>query len=473
VTSVEAVPAAEDVPATAASDTRPDASPEERRRNRRGAVPTAGVPGKPAPASKGADGLKPGAAVGDQARFASNAAPKVDSRAGAPGPPSGPPAPPPVAVAATAPAPPPPPPAPPPAEPPPPPEQADLAPIALALMLPLMLGGSLLPILLAPLLQAFRGPAASGNGAGGVGGGNPFPCNGFAPGYIPAAYQSPSGYGPVAAEPQAILDFLNRIRDDLFGNGKNTDGADTDDDCVPVSGRGGRGRTFDSYVEASERIANSEGVIQNLARRLRTTIQQYISDHSRYRTEFDTLIQDAETQLRQANALPNRADRESRIRQIWQEVLQRVNRIVTAASGSSTLSAAQIDRLTQQLMREYEFERFVASILQQEGGRYGGRNPHSGALGAYQIMPQNLDGTWGQWDRDALGRDVSIAEFRSSPEIQDAIARDRLRYYFDTYGPAGAASAWYSGNPYAIGSTRTYGIYPSVRSYVQSVLGRM
>src|SRR4051812_6050224 len=48
--------------------------------------------------------------------------------------------------------------------------------------------------------------------------------------------------------------------------------------------------------------------------------------------------------------------------------------------------------------------RLMAAIRKQEsGGNYGAVNNSSGASGAYQIMPFNINGTGG-WDMEALGR---------------------------------------------------------------------
>lgn len=124
------------------------------------------------------------------------------------------------------------------------------------------------------------------------------------------------------------------------------------------------------------------------------------------------------------------------------------------------------------------FGSFLRSIAAQEsGGNYGAVNRSSGAMGKYQIMPGNLVGLRRGWDYEALGRDVSNAEFLRSPQIQEAIAQFKLRSYYQKWGPAGAAVAWYAG-PGAVGRklhrSRGYtGGYPSINAYMQQVLGRM
>lgn len=124
---------------------------------------------------------------------------------------------------------------------------------------------------------------------------------------------------------------------------------------------------------------------------------------------------------------------------------------------------------------------FVRAISGQEsGGSYGAVNKSSGALGKYQVMPSNLGGRGSGWDYEALGRDISPQQYLKSPQLQEAIAQYKLKQYYQKWGPAGAAVAWYAGpgtvsgymkNPNAY--TNPQGAYPSIANYVQSVLGRM
>lgn len=127
------------------------------------------------------------------------------------------------------------------------------------------------------------------------------------------------------------------------------------------------------------------------------------------------------------------------------------------------------------------FGAFLNAISAQEsGGNYGAQNRDSGAMGKYQIMPSNIMGTNRGWDYEALGRDINIGEFLGSPKIQEAIAQYKLRSYYQKYGAAGAAVAWYAGPGTAAGYLRNpgrytspQGNYPSIAAYVQQVLGRM
>jgi hypothetical protein len=106
---------------------------------------------------------------------------------------------------------------------------------------------------------------------------------------------------------------------------------------------------------------------------------------------------------------------------------------------------------------------------------YRAINRDSGALGGYQIMPFNLFGG-SEWDRKALGRDVTREEFLSNPQIQDQIARWQLGNYLKKYGAAGAAAAWYGGEGSVknMHSTKTQtGGYPSIYAYWSDVLSKM
>lgn len=109
---------------------------------------------------------------------------------------------------------------------------------------------------------------------------------------------------------------------------------------------------------------------------------------------------------------------------------------------------------------------FLWAIGQQEsGGNYSSVNSSSGALGKYQVMPANIP----SWTKRALGHSVSTSEYLHSPAEQEAVARTILGGYYAKYGAAGAAAAWYSGQP---DPNKTYG-NPPVYKYVASVLALM
>lgn len=120
-----------------------------------------------------------------------------------------------------------------------------------------------------------------------------------------------------------------------------------------------------------------------------------------------------------------------------------------------------------------DFAAFVRAISGQEsGGNYSAVNGDSGAMGKYQIMPSNLAGSGG-WDMAALGRNITSQQFLGSPSLQEKIAQYKLREYYNKYGPRGAASAWYSGDPNKWRNSSPQGGYPSIASYVESIIRKM
>lgn len=119
------------------------------------------------------------------------------------------------------------------------------------------------------------------------------------------------------------------------------------------------------------------------------------------------------------------------------------------------------------------FAGFMQAIRNQEsGGNYQAVNSDSGALGAFQIMPSNILGPGG-WDVEAIGRDVNRTAFLNHARLQNRIAGYKLRTYFNKYGAAGAASAWYSGDPSLWNDRNPQGQYPSIREYVLDILRMM
>lgn len=120
---------------------------------------------------------------------------------------------------------------------------------------------------------------------------------------------------------------------------------------------------------------------------------------------------------------------------------------------------------------------FLQAISTQEsGGNYGAvgvPTKYGTAYGKYQILDSNIEGPGG-WDAEALNRDISVQEFLNSPKLQESIARTKLSEYFKSYGPGGAAKAWYAG-PGNADSTSTAPQYggPSITEYANSVLRHM
>jgi hypothetical protein len=111
---------------------------------------------------------------------------------------------------------------------------------------------------------------------------------------------------------------------------------------------------------------------------------------------------------------------------------------------------------------------FLWAIAQQEsGGNYQANNGL--AVGKYQVLKTNVPG----WSRDVLGYSMTWQQFLANPAAQDKIAGAKLTDYYQRYGARGAASAWYSGNPALANSTRSQSGGPSIKAYVDQVIGRM
>jgi hypothetical protein len=113
-----------------------------------------------------------------------------------------------------------------------------------------------------------------------------------------------------------------------------------------------------------------------------------------------------------------------------------------------------------------EKEAFLWAEGQQEsGGNYRAVNSSSGALGKWQVMPANLP----SWLHESGLPDMTPEQFLDSDTAQNKVAETILGGDFDRYGPRGAASVWYSGQP---DWRATYGD-PPVYQYVDDVIALM
>lgn len=118
------------------------------------------------------------------------------------------------------------------------------------------------------------------------------------------------------------------------------------------------------------------------------------------------------------------------------------------------------------------FEAFLWSLTQQEsGGNYRAVGVWVGgdrAYGRYQVMGANIP----SWTAKYYGRRLTPQQFLMNNAAQDAVVRGVLGGYVKKYGYRGAASAWYSGNPNLHMSTRAQPGGPSIKKYVDDVMGR-
>jgi len=156
-----------------------------------------------------------------------------------------------------------------------------------------------------------------------------------------------------------------------------------------------------------------------------------------------------------------------------QEVMQAAMAKFAGQQAPSGPSAPVENNEENELARNDYLNALMQAIREQESSNTYEVQNGIGAMGAYQIMPSNIEGDAG-WDMEALGRNISGQEFLNSPALQDDIARYKLRQYFKQYGAGGAAKAWYAGpgNAMLDSNSPQYG-GPSVNTYADSVLALM
>lgn len=121
------------------------------------------------------------------------------------------------------------------------------------------------------------------------------------------------------------------------------------------------------------------------------------------------------------------------------------------------------------------FEQFFRAIAEQESGgsNYKARGPWTSygyAWGKYQVLESNI----GPWTAAYYGKRLTKDQFINNPAAQEAVARGKLKSYWNKYGPRGAAAAWYGGPGSANlhMSTRSQQGGPSIKGYVDSVLAK-
>lgn len=123
-------------------------------------------------------------------------------------------------------------------------------------------------------------------------------------------------------------------------------------------------------------------------------------------------------------------------------------------------------------------EAFFAAVEGQESGGDSTAVSPAGAVGIYQIMPDN----WPSWSKEAgyEGADPN------DEAAQRAVGKYKLGQYYDKYGPAGAMVAWYAGEEnakrYVKGETtdiwgRSWDAPqsngPSIQGYVDDVMSKL
>lgn len=127
--------------------------------------------------------------------------------------------------------------------------------------------------------------------------------------------------------------------------------------------------------------------------------------------------------------------------------------------------------------------KLVAAIAGQESNHDPNAvNPHSGALGKGQVMPENV----ADWTQECLGNPMTTDAFIKDPSAQRKVMNCKLGQYFqqaikdadgnEEVAVRRVASTWYSGNPdwYDNDKPQTYDghQYPSIKDYTLGVLNR-
>jgi hypothetical protein len=102
---------------------------------------------------------------------------------------------------------------------------------------------------------------------------------------------------------------------------------------------------------------------------------------------------------------------------------------------------------------------------QESGNNYTVVNANSGALGRWQVMPENL----ASWLAESGLPDMTAEQYLHNTGAQIRLAETILGGDFKKWGPRGAASVWYSGQP---DWQKTYGD-PPVYQYVDDVVSLM
>lgn len=117
-------------------------------------------------------------------------------------------------------------------------------------------------------------------------------------------------------------------------------------------------------------------------------------------------------------------------------------------------------------MAQPSFEAFFWAIATQESGHnykaVGPMTDYGHAYGKYQVLEPNV----GPWTLQYYGKRLTPQQFLNNPQAQEAVARGKLKSYYNKYGARGAAAMWYSGQP---DPSKTYG-NPPVYKYVSSVM---
>ena len=133
-----------------------------------------------------------------------------------------------------------------------------------------------------------------------------------------------------------------------------------------------------------------------------------------------------------------------------------------------------IDPVTNQIL-----DALMSAVISQESnGDSQVQHPVSKAMGLGQVIPDNIPA----WTKETFGQELTAEQFRSSPDVQMYVIRQKLlQYYRQAIAASGGdlhlavrrvSAQWYSGQPNLYDSTSPVATGPSIRDYSIQVLSR-
>ncbi len=133
-----------------------------------------------------------------------------------------------------------------------------------------------------------------------------------------------------------------------------------------------------------------------------------------------------------------------------------------------------IDPVTNQIL-----DALMSAIISQESnGDSQVQHPVSKAMGLGQVLPTNIP----SWTKETFGQELTEQQFRSSPDAQMYVIRQKLfQYYAQAISAAGGdlhlavrrvGAQWYSGQSALYDSTKPVATGPSIQDYTLQVLSR-
>jgi hypothetical protein len=133
-----------------------------------------------------------------------------------------------------------------------------------------------------------------------------------------------------------------------------------------------------------------------------------------------------------------------------------------------------IDPVTNQIL-----DALMSAVISQESnGDSQVQHPVSKAMGLGQVIPDNIPA----WTKETFGQELTAEQFRSSPDAQMYVIRQKLlQYYRQAIAASGGdlhlavrrvSAQWYSGQPNLYESTNPVATGPSIKDYTLQVLSR-